>query len=235
MFLEKKACINEIIDEIKQNLNTNIVLPQELEVKILPQYSRNQYGRIIRGGYNCETRILYLVGPLWCRKTVIHEILHASSSFSWHPQLCKKIRQEEEIVEGVTEFFTGYILYTKHRNCYQNWINRKYPACQISYEKYTRLFGAATQLYISLQDLINIYFYNPQINWYEEYENFLNKYGLNDFLFDKKKKISAFITLRKEIIRAVKTRVSKEKANEFIDLVDEAPLQIVLDYSKSIK
>lgn len=89
MFLEKKACINEIIDEIKQNLNTNIVLPQELEVKILPQYSRNQYGRIIRGGYDCETRILYLVGPLWCRKTVIHEILHASS-FSWHPPIMQK-------------------------------------------------------------------------------------------------------------------------------------------------
>ena len=146
MLLEPKAYIDEVIGDIKQSLNTNIFLPHDLKIKILPQDSRNQYGRIIRGGYNCKIRTLYLVGHFWCRKTAIHEILHATSTFSWDPELCEIVKQEEEIIEGATEFFTGYILYTKYRNCHQKWINKEHPVCQISYERYVRLFGAATQM-----------------------------------------------------------------------------------------
>ncbi len=222
--------LNRLVNEIEDVLKIDIYLPPELEIEIkyLPEY----YSRFFKGGYNYIEKKLYLYGNNWCRKTVLHELLHAASFFTNVAELQLIQKNQEHIVEGLTEFFTGYILFVKYKECYDNWINKKYVICTISYEKYVKLFGAITQVLISVRDLAKLYFYNPNLNWHKIYEEFKKRYSLRIFF---EAKFPRFPNLRKEFINAIRVKLGDDEVERFEYLIDEASLNEVLDYSKIIR
>ncbi len=179
---------DELVREIEKVLGLRVYPPDELKIVPINAFIQGPHSTIARGEYNPITKTIILSNELWCRKTFIHELLHAISYFSYILELYELLKRETEFIEGLTEFLTGYVLYSKYRDCYIEWISQRYPMCSISYEKYVRFFGAVSQVLISISDLIKIYVYNPNLNWFEEYKKFLDRYGLEDFLINKPRK-----------------------------------------------
>ena len=222
--------LNRLVNETKDVLKMDIYLPSELEIEIeyLPEY----YSRFFKGGYDYMEKKLYLYGNNWCRKTVLHELLHAASFFTNVGELQLIYEKQERIIEGLTEFFTGYILFVKYRKCYDNWVNERYFVCTISYKVYVRLLGAIAQVLIPIHDLARLYFYNPNLNWYEVYEEFKKKHSLKEFF---EVEFPRFPKLRKQFMDIIRRKLGDDEAERFKYLVDDALLNEVLDYSKMVK
>lgn len=75
--------------------------------------------------------------------------------------------------EGITEFLTGYILFRKYSKCYQAWNQEKYPECKVTYKRQVRLWCAFCN-FISIKEVVRIYFWNPSVSWQQCYEHFLD-------------------------------------------------------------
>ena len=162
----------------------------------------------------------------WCRKTFIHELFHAISAFSRIPELWKIAKLESDFVEGLTEFFTGYVQYMKYRECYSAWIKSRYPACAILYEKDVKLFGATAQVLIPISDFAKIYVYNPSIGWYEQYRRFLDNYNMEDFLINKpkkKRKWPSRTLFENIVVKILREKAGENLVDEFRDLLYETP------------
>lgn len=230
---------DRLIKEIENSLGLRVYPPEGLRIVMLSTPVHRSRITIVRGGYDPLKKTILLSDGLWCRKTLVHELLHAVSYFSYLsrvPNLFEALKRESEFVEGLTEFLTGYVLYTKHNNCYNEWISKKYPVCSISYERYVRFFGALTQVLIPMSDLIKLYVYNPQIDWSDSYKAFLNHYNLEDFLINKpNRKVPSVILLEDMVVKLLREKVGEEKVEEFRELLYEAPLDVVLDYSNIMK
>jgi len=223
------SVLRELANSIEDSLNMKIFLPSGLNVEIRP------LGPSARGVYDPTARKIVLSKGESCRKTFIHEILHAASYFSWVRELYDLAVREREFVEGLTEFVTGYVLFRKYPECYRNWIRGPlaHPVCAISYERYVRLLGALAQTIVSLPDLIRLLIYNPNVNWFDEYNSFLQRYGFEDFLVNKpKRKVLTQTIIVDSAVKLLKQKGDEEAAEEFVELLYEAPLSDVLDFSK---
>jgi len=149
----------------------------------------------------------------WCRKTFIHELFHAISAFSRIPELWKIAKLESDFVEGLTEFFTGYVQYMKYRECYSAWIKSRYPVCAILYEKDVKLFGAIAQVLIPISDFAKIYV-------------FLDNYNMEDFLINKpkkKRKWPSRTLFENMIVKILREKAGENLVDEFRDLLYETP------------
>ena len=229
---------DELIKVIESALGLRVYPPEELKIVPVSVPIRRSPTAIVRGGYDPITKTVFLSDRSWCRKTFIHELLHAVSYFTRVPKLFEVSRRESDFVEGLTEFLTGYVLYSKYGNCYAEWISGKYFVCSISYEKYVKLFGALAQVLIPIHDFVKLYVYDPNVDWFNEYERFLNRYGLEDFLINKprkKRKIPSVILLEDMVVKVLREKLGEEKVEEFRELLYEAPLDVVLDYSSMMK
>jgi len=226
-----------LLEEIERALEVKLYPPEELRTLVVNEIRAPR--AIVRGGYDPAVNQILLSGKLWCRKTLIHELLHAVSYFTREPRLFEVLNHEREFIEGLTEFLTGYVLYQRYKNCYSAWISKKYLVCLIaSPEKYVRLFGALARVLIPLREFIKLYVYNPGTDWFNEYESFLSRYGLEDFLINKpkkKRKIPTIILLEDMIVNVLRNRMSEKEVEEFRELLHEAPLDVVLDYGSMIK
>jgi len=100
-----------------------------------------------KGCYIREEGKMYLCRDNWCIETIIHETLHACSRENESTELDKYY----PFFEGLTEFYTGLILFREYQQCYENCFRTDIERlCQITYEELTRLWMA------SLPYLINI-------------------------------------------------------------------------------
>ena len=89
---------------------------------------------------------------------------------------------------------------------------------------------------IPIHDFVKLYVYDPNVDWFDEYEKFLNRYGLEDFLINKpKRKIPSVILLEDMVVKVLREKLGEEKVEEFRELLYEAPLDVVLDYSSMMK
>ncbi len=227
--------IEDLIKDIEDALGLKVSPPDGLNINIV---SPNEFTYTSSSGeYDPITKTIVLYNGLWCRTTLIHELLHAISYFSRVPELYHVAMCESYLIEGLTEFLTGYVLYSKYPDCHTQWISKRHPVCSVTYEMYVRLFGAIAQILIPISDLVKLYVYDPNKNWFEEYEKFLERYGLEDFLVNKPKitgKPSVEL-IRDIIVKVLRERLGEEKVKEFEELLYEAPLDVVLDYSNMMK
>jgi len=102
---------NELIKAIESTLGLRVYPPEELRVVPVSVPIRRSPTAIVRGGYDPITKTVVLSDRSWCRKTFIHELLHAVSYFSRVPKLFEVFKRESDFVEGLTEFLTGYVVY----------------------------------------------------------------------------------------------------------------------------
>lgn len=229
---------DELIKEIEDTLELRVYPPEELRIVPTSVPICGSPTAIVRGGYDPITKTVFLSDRLWCRKTFIHELLHAISCFSRVSELFEVFKRESDFIEGLTEFLTGYVLYSRYGDCYTEWVSKKYLVCSISYERYVRLFGALVQVLIPVSDFIKLYVHDPNVDWFDGYERFLNRYGLEDFLINKpkkKRKIPSVILLEDMVVKVLREKLGEEKVEEFRELLYEAPLDVVLDYSSMMK
>ena len=229
---------DELIKEIENSLGLRVFPPNGLRILLVDVPIWRSPSILVRGGYDPVTKTIVLSDRLWCRKTFIHELLHAVSYFSRVPRLYDILKHESDFVEGLTEFLTGYVLYSKYGDCYTEWISKRYRVCSIPYERYVRLFGAIAQVLIPVSSLTKVYVYDPAVDWFDEYRRFLGRYGLEDFLINKprkKRKIPSVILLEDIVVKVLREKLGEEEVEEFRELLYEAPVDVVLDYSNMIK
>lgn len=124
---------------------------------------------------------IFLQKGQWCLKTLLHEALHTVSVFSARKDLGRKFWL---LNEGLTEFFTGYLLHRSHGSCHEAWKTKKYSACSISYFDQVRLWCTLCN-FISLQEVQKIYFRDPAApEWEKIWKQFIqriNKAGYRGF------------------------------------------------------
>jgi hypothetical protein len=89
----------------------------------------------------------------WCRKTLIHEILHGVSLYSriWN-KFPNIISKHKMLIEGITECLTGYVLFKRHQDCYNGWKTNQLYRCSISYRPSVRLWCSFSQI-VGIMDL----------------------------------------------------------------------------------
>ncbi len=122
----------------------------------------------IKGCYNRDEGKIYLNKELWCVETIIHETLHACSRTSEDDRLDRYI----PLYEGLTEFYTGYILFSEFGECYKNCFQTNFGRlCQMTYEDTTKLWVAYCN-FIGLSSTLGLYF-NTGKSWDEEVKNFV--------------------------------------------------------------
>ena len=108
---------DELIKVIENSLGLRVYPPEELRIVLVSVPIRRSPTAIVRGGYDPIMKTIFLLDSTWCRKTFIHELLHSISYFSRVPELFEVLKREPDFVEGLTEFLTGYVLYSKYSNC----------------------------------------------------------------------------------------------------------------------
>lgn len=122
----------------------------------------------IKGCYNRDEGKIYLNKEWWCIETIIHETLHACSRTSESDQLDKY----HLLYEGLTEFYTGYILFKEFGECYKACFQTNFERlCQMTYEDTTKLWVAFCN-FIPLSTTIGIYF-NTGKSWDDEVTKFV--------------------------------------------------------------
>lgn len=108
----------------------------------------------------------------WCIKTVIHETLHACSLQTSVPDLDKRYK---DFFEGLTEFYTGYVLHKSYPNTYNNcWRTEDKRLCQLTYPLTTKIWNAFSK-FIPINHTYPIYFYNGNNNWKELVDEFVKE------------------------------------------------------------
>jgi len=221
----KDKIYGEALPLIKKTFNFPAQLPPHLGIIESPRedYTHFYCRRTqLRGGYDYTENSIILYHGKYCRKTVIHETLHAASYFAYgrFSELFDKLRI---IIEGLTEFLTGYILYRNFKTCYREWLKCESKVCQISYKDETRLFGALAR-YISISELAALYLWQPEVDWYQKYHDFLAKYSIEEVLLTGKKKIPMKIRFYIALRKAFGPKIH--------DLAKQAPLDDCLNYSQ---
>lgn len=122
-----------------------------------------------RGLHRSSFGKIFLHEDKWCRETLIHEALHSLSAFNVRTDL----RRYRFLNEGITEFLTGYILFRKYPKCYQAWKQERYPECRVTYKRQVRLWCAFCN-FVSLKEVVRIYFWDRSTSWQECYSTFLD-------------------------------------------------------------
>ena len=204
----------EIRVYLKNNLKAYEVNPEEIEQQAL---------------YDPIEETIYLRRGSWCKVAIIHELLHAASFFA-HPQYLDLGIKNRPVVETITEFLTGYVLW-KHRKkwpCYEYWVLRKHQICSVSYTMGIYKHGiralAALCRVINIKEIIKLFIWDPSLNFHTLYNNFIEKHGFTDFL----KGWDSTSLLLKNVEKLLRKH---PRRSELIDLMMEAPLEVVLGYA----
>ncbi|WP_457549684.1 hypothetical protein [Archaeoglobus sp.] len=147
-----------------------------------------------RGAYDVKKNIIWLPYGRWCRKTLIHEALHAMSHFAYGRYT--EVGRVKLLNEGITEFLTGYILYKNFEKCYNVWLNGYIDGCddcpdlrgmscrycRLSYSYEVKIVCILAEC-VGIREIIDLYIYKPNTDWKTVYQQFLGKYGMEDVLF----------------------------------------------------
>ena len=186
----------------------------------------------VRGGYEPRRRRLLLVINEYCRKTLIHELLHAASHLARLEHECIELHEEmvngrlRFINEGLTEFLTGYILFGKFKECYVGWVSRSFRVCDLPalYEKECRLFGGLAR-HVDISKLIGLYLWQPRRKWIDKYGRFIDEIRIKDVLREilDRRKLSPTLILH--------STLKGRFGGDFDEMVKEAPLNVCMDYS----
>ena len=109
----------------------------------------------------------------WCRKTLYHEALHATSIFV-RPGVYYSVGSRHKLFsEGITEFLTGYILFKNHRKCHELWKRGTFRECKLSsYKNKVRLWCTFCN-FIPLMNVTSLYFWDGLRTWDNQYAQFL--------------------------------------------------------------
>jgi len=169
----------------------------------VPQARRHPAGSL-RGMYVYPPIAkLMLVKRRWCLKTLIHETLHSISVFAERPDLRARY---DEIKEGLTEFYAGYLMFNHYRDCYQAWRNETYDICSVTYAPSVQFWGALCR-FVSIRELANIYFWLGHSDWEKSFEEFVDRIRKSGYPRFKnvlliKKKIALRVYLIQECVRS---------------------------------
>jgi len=126
----------------------------------------------VRGVYNQDMGKILLNSNLWCIETLVHETLHAVSTFSVRNDLGLKLRL---LVEGLTEFYTGYILFKAFPNCYATcWRNESVCGCQCTYKMQVKIWSSLCH-FIPIKETCGIYFWNGSSDWESKWVSFIQR------------------------------------------------------------
>lgn len=105
-----------------------------------------------RGSYRYPIAAVFLhengdMKNSWCRTTLVHETLHSVSLYSRIRDIFPNILSRHlPLVEGVTECLTGYVLFKRHQDCYNEWKTDQLERCSISYRENVRLWCSLSQI-----------------------------------------------------------------------------------------
>jgi hypothetical protein len=131
-------------------------------------------GKGLIGNYYPSIGRIFLKKTKWCRHTLIHETLHSVSTFADQHNIRTAI-QYRFLNEGLTELFSGYILWKKYNSCYVFWKNR-YPNVRCtsseSYHKWTRLWYTFCR-FVPFNTVAELFFNDNHLLWADQWSNFL--------------------------------------------------------------
>ena len=110
------GAVASVTEAVRRAFGVEAELPEGVRLVIQegPALVLLPSGRVVlgRGGYDPLRRELRLIGDAWCWKTLVHEVLHALSAFFRVEDLVvRSLVEWRSVVEGLTEFLTGYVLY----------------------------------------------------------------------------------------------------------------------------
>ena len=119
---------------------------------------RFPWHRDTRGEYIYEVGVIFLHKPMWCRHTIVHEVLHGTSVFSrLYEDGYPEFRSHKFLREGITDTLTGYILNQRCPQCYDAWRRDLYPQCAIAgYKKRVQLWCSLCR-HIGLEGVVEFY------------------------------------------------------------------------------
>ena len=179
--------LEKVISDIKNLLCTHVkpILSDNYEpLRVLDgsnvYVNRKIYevdGRIWSLNFPRGARGIYKNGKIflndrnWCRKTLYHEALHSVSVFSL-PSVFPIGRRFLFLSEGITEFFTGYILFKLHKGCYESWKRGIFEECRISYKNKVKIWCTFCN-FIEIDKLAKFYFWTGKGTWNQRYTEFL--------------------------------------------------------------
>jgi hypothetical protein len=123
-----------------------------------------------RGFYDPKIGKTILCQGKWCEKTLIHETLHSLSFSSVRIDLR---RTYLGFFEGLTEFFAGYVMFCRHRDCYEAWKRSSYSLCSVSYVPSVRLWAGFCR-FIPIAELVKTYFWDGTPDWEARCRGFLD-------------------------------------------------------------
>ena len=116
-----------------------------------------------RACYLYDSGSILLHDPIWCRQSMIHELLHSTSLFSkiffTYNQNRARMRWWElqrVLREGITETLTGYILRKKYADCYEAWRTDRFEECSVSGRSRVKLWCSLCQ-HIRINKLAEFY------------------------------------------------------------------------------
>jgi hypothetical protein len=148
----------------------------------------------IKGAHNMSYGKIFLVRDVeWCRTTLIHETLHSASISSRMPHHMRL----DELIEGLTEFFTGLLMFKEYPNCYAAWTDDQRAPCVKGWAKQALKVWWAISTLISVRHIIDLYFWNNQPSWEQAFQDFFSAVKFRNIL-EFKKKIALRVYLERE-------------------------------------
>ena len=123
-----------------------------------------------RGLYEPQAGKIILRTDGWCRETLIHETLHSLSITGARSDLKRSFLN---FFEGLTEFFTGYVMFRVYHDCYLAWKLGQYSWCSVTYTPWVKLWAAFSR-FIPISELVKVYFWDGTGNWEAKTSGLLN-------------------------------------------------------------
>jgi hypothetical protein len=174
---------------------------EEIDVREnFPQLARLSSPGSLRGMYVYPPiGKIFLIKNRWCLETLIHEMLHSTSVFVERPDLRSRC---DDLMNGLTEFYAGYLMYNHWRECYDAWKRETYDICSVTYSPFVKLWAAMCH-FINIKELANIYFWLGHSNWEISFQGFVDRIhdlGYRRFrnILEIKKRIALRVYLEQE-------------------------------------
>jgi len=133
------------------------------------------------------------------------------------------------IAELWCSLLQGLVLFHKYPNCYESWVERKYPYCSLAYNGVSmKIFACMALITGGLRELVELYLYPCTEDWLSKYQGFLRKHGLDDFIFIKIKGVNLnFRSL--EYINVIKRSLERNFKPKYKECFHKKPLSEILN------
>lgn len=109
-----------------------IIIPLSPQTKRIIELENNQFRSNIKsnakGVYRTRDKRIFLREDQWCRRTLIHEVLHALSHFAREHNVGTA---HFYLRESLNEFMTGYVLWKTVSECYDAWRFKTNEMCKL--------------------------------------------------------------------------------------------------------